>query len=105
MGPPIHFLLQGVKVDYLALYSRNCKRCKHLDPDEDTAYDDCHFSKGNTQCPASEVRLVVVGAAERAATMLRQARKVGDLAQEAKILKAVAKKSHAFQHKFKELVG
>jgi hypothetical protein len=92
-------------LDYLALYSKNCKRCKHLDPDEKIAYDDCHYSKGNTQCPASEVQIVVVGAAERAALLLKQARAQGDLVREAKILKAVAKKSQAFQHKFKELVG
>ena len=92
-------------MDYLALYSRNCKSCKHLDPEEKKAFDDCHFSKGNKHCPAAEVQIAVVGQAERYAEALKRAKAKGDLAREAQIIKAVAKKSRAFQHKFKELVG
>jgi hypothetical protein len=92
-------------LDYLALYSRNCKKCSHLDPGEKKAFTECHFSKGNHHCPAQEVQLVVVGKAERYANALKRARAKGDLAREAQIIEAVAKKSLAFQHKFKELVG
>lgn len=92
-------------MDYLALYSRNCKKCKYLDPEESKGYDECHYSKGNEQCPAKEVQIAVVGLAQRAATELKKAKAKGDLRREAKIIRAVAKKSPAFQHKFKELVG
>lgn len=92
-------------MDYLALYSTNCKKCKHLDQEETKAYDKCHYSKGNNDCPAKEVQIAVVGQTLRAATELKKARAKGDLNREAQILEAVAKKSPAFQHKFKELVG
>lgn len=92
-------------MDYLSLYSKNCKRCKHLDPEETKAYTKCHFTNGNAQCPASEVQLAVVGEAQRFADAMKRARRKGDLDREAEILNAVAKRSPAFQYKFKELVG
>lgn len=92
-------------MDYLSLYSENCKKCSALDPDESKLFKSCHYSTGNTQCPASEVQFAVVGKAQRYANALAKARRNGDLAKEAKIIDAVSTKSSAFQHKFKELVG
>lgn len=89
-------------MDHLALYSRNCKTCKHLDPEEEKVFEKCHFSKGNTECPAQEIRFAIVGEAKRFATALQKAKKQKDLAKEVKILEAVAKRSAAFQHKFRE---
>lgn len=89
-------------MDYLALYSRRCKRCSHLDPEESKAYDACHFSNGNKECPAIDVQFAIVGEAKRFANALKKARRTGDLNREAEILEAVAKRSPAFQHKFKE---
>ncbi len=88
-------------MDHLALYSRNCKFCKHLDKDEPKTFN-CHFSKGNKDCPAQEVQLVVVGKALRLARAVKKAQSTGDLSREAKILEMVAQKSAAFQFKFKE---
>ena len=89
-------------MDHLALYSQNCKKCSHLDPDEKTKFDKCHFSKGNADCPAKEVQFAVVGEAKRFARAIKKAKATGDLIKEAEILEAVAKRSPAFQHKFKE---
>lgn len=89
-------------MDYLALYSTNCKRCKYLDSEEERKFDKCHFSNGNKDCPASEVQIAVVGEAKRFARALKKARSSGNLNKEAEILEAVAKRSAAFQHKFKE---
>ena len=66
------------------------------------AYNDCHFSSGNTQCPAEEIQIAVVGEAVHLATKVKEARKLQDLTREAKILAHVAKKSRAFQYKFNE---
>lgn len=89
-------------MDILALYSPKCKRCGHLDPDEPEKFDRCHSSNGNTECPASEVQFAVVGEARRLADKVIKARSVGDLAREVEILQKVAKRSDAFQHKFRE---
>jgi hypothetical protein len=90
------------KLDHLALYSRKCKTCKHLDPEEKVAQTDCHFSKGNNDCPAKEVQLVVVGMARRFAETMKRAQSKSDIPKQVEILQAVEKRSLAFQHKFKE---
>ncbi len=92
-------------MDYLALYSTKCKRCSHLDPEAPKTFNNCHYSKGNTECPAKEVQIAIVGEAKRYATAAKKARRAGDLAREAEILEAVAKRSAAFQHKFQEWFG
>jgi hypothetical protein len=89
-------------MDYLALYSSKCKRCKHLDPEEPKAFTKCHSSAGNSLCPASEVQFAVVGEAKRFAQAVRRARVKGDIDEEVRILQEVAKRPPAFQHKFKE---
>lgn len=88
------------KRERFALYSRNCKSCKHLDSAETNLYTKCHFSKGNDQCPAAEVEIVVVGAAYRMARQVLAARDKRDAKEEARILAAVAKESEAFQERF-----
>lgn len=89
-------------MDHLALFSRKCKTCKHLDPEEEVAYTKCHFDKGNTECPAKEVQLVVVGQAKRLGLEVKKARSAGNIQREVEILNAVSKKSAAFQQKFRE---
>ncbi len=89
-------------MEYLALYSRNCKRCKSLDPEETREFDKCHFNNGNKECPAQEVQLAVVGEATRFANAVKKARSNGLIAQEVMLLQRVAKRSPAFQQKFRE---
>ena len=89
-------------MDYLALYSRNCKKCKHLDPEEPREYSKCHFNNGNKECPAQEVQLAVVGEAKRFAAAVKDARSAGLIAREVELLQEVAKRPSAFQHRFRE---
>jgi hypothetical protein len=89
-------------MDYLALYSPNCKNCGYLDGDEKRKFEKCHYTNGNTECPAKEVQFAVVGEAKRFANAFKRARQSGDLNKQAEILEAVAKRSLAFQHKFKD---
>jgi hypothetical protein len=91
-------------MDYLALYSAKCKRCKHLDPEESKAYTKCHFTSGNTECPAQEVQFAIVGEVKRFATAIKKARAAGDLDREVAILNEVARRPVAFQHKFRESI-
>lgn len=96
------FAFEERKLDHLALYSRRCKTCKHLDPEEKVAHDDCHFKTGNKDCPAKEVQLVVVGQARRFAEAMKSAQAKSDLGKQVRILQVVEKRTPAFQHKFKE---
>jgi hypothetical protein len=89
-----------VAKEHLALYSNNCKRCRHLDPSEPTAFAKCHFSKGNKYCPASELQIVIVGQAYRYAGLVIAAREHRDPKAEARILAIVAKQPGAFQERF-----
>ena len=86
--------------DILALYSSKCKQCGHLDPAEPKKYSTCHFSKGNTECPASEVQFAIVGKAKGLALRLVKARANRDATTEAKILTEVAGQSAAFKARF-----
>lgn len=87
-------------IDHLALYSSQCKRCGYLDPDEPRKFKKCHFSSGNDQCPASEVRIVIVGQATSYAQQVLRAREQRKPQTEAKLMAFVSKQNAAFQSKF-----
>jgi len=87
-------------IEYLALYSTNCKRCHYLDPQEPKKFTRCHFSKGNTDCPATEIRIVIAGKATRMAHKVVEARKNRDSVAEAAIFAALVSESAAFQSRF-----
>lgn len=44
---------------FLEVFSENCMDCKALIPFKKKAYRECHYSKGNTACPASKVQIVI----------------------------------------------
>lgn len=85
---------------YLQLYSRNCKSCKHLDPTEKKGWSSCHYSKGNEECPASEIRFTITGKATKLARQVLAARDARNAEAEANILAAVSKEDSAFQERF-----
>ena len=89
-------------IEYLALYSENCMTCKHLTETGVREFNNCHHSKGNAQCPASEVRLVVVGEALDYARRVLRARDRRHPNKEARLMKYVAAQSAAFQSRFYE---
>lgn len=88
------------KRDHLALYSSNCKICKALDASERKTFRKCHYTAGNRHCPASEVRIVIVGQAYRMAEQVLRARAVRDAEAESKILTAVATHDPDFRERF-----
>lgn len=86
--------------ELFALYNANCMQCKHLSETGSTAFVECHYSKGNTQCPAAEVRFVVVGEAVEYAKRVLRARDKRLSKREARLMQYVAKQSKAFRAKF-----
>jgi hypothetical protein len=92
-------------MDHLALYSRRCKICKSLDPEEEREFPQCHFEQGNTECPAQEVQFAVVGRVIRYGKDYQKAQIAGNLAEQSRLLELVAKKSQAFQFKFNEFLS
>ncbi len=87
--------------EFFALYSDNCMKCKHLSPETGkVAFVDCHHSKGNTQCPAAEVKFVVVGEALEYARRVLKARDRRHPIREAKLMQHVGAQSPAFRAKF-----
>ena len=88
-------------MEHLALYSRNCKFCSHLDPEETKKFK-CTTAHGNTECPAQEIQFAVVGKAKRLAVDVKAARRDGDISREVLILNRVGKRTKAFQQKFND---
>ena len=44
------------------LFGSGCLDCSHLVEDADTDFRKCHYTKGNTHCPARVLRIQFVGA-------------------------------------------
>jgi len=56
------------------IHSSKCMNCVHLLPTlGKKAHSSCHYTKGNDQCPASEIRIVVMLPYEKIATKLYNA--------------------------------
>lgn len=85
---------------FFALYSSDCMTCSHLSETGKIAFVKCHFTKGNQQCPAAEVRFVVVGEALKYARDVIAARDKRHVRREARLLAYVAQQSPAFKSKF-----
>lgn len=90
--------------EVLGLYSNDCLKCSHLVEGGKKAFAKCHHSKGNTYCPAQEVKIVIVGQAKKLATRVIKARDKRDLTAEARLLNSVASKSKEFQSKFYDIL-
>jgi hypothetical protein len=88
--------------EMLALYSINCLKCSHLVETATFAFVKCHYSKGNLNCPALELSIVIVGKADVYAKRVLKARLEKDIKVEAALLTTVSKESVAFQAKFQE---
>ena len=87
-------------LEYLSLYSTNCKKCGYLDEAEPQKFERCHFTKGNTNCPASEIRIVITGKASRLAAKCHKAKQAHDSAGVAEVMLAVSKTDAAFKDRF-----
>lgn len=104
---PSLFLLVPMKAepDYLALYSTRCFKCSHLVEGAPKRYKSCHFRSGNTQCPASEVKIVITGKSQHFLAQLQKARAERDAKAEAEVWTEVGKESKAFQARMYDLVN
>jgi len=77
--------------------------CQHLSPETGTRdFQDCHYKKGNKQCPAAEVQFAVVGEALVYARRVLRARDKRHPKREARLMKYVGTQSAAFQSRFYE---
>lgn len=85
-------MTKSKELEYFALYKPECLNCKSLVGSlGKLVKQNCHYSKGNKECPASEVRIIVTGRLERMARALKQAQLANDVARQLRILNAVKK--------------
>jgi hypothetical protein len=63
------------------IYSEKCVRCYHLFPthSKSVAHNSCHFSKGNSLCPAQEVKIVVATNSKNKAANLKKSFEEDDI--------------------------
>lgn len=85
---------------FLALPDRKCKFCKHLDSQEEKAYD-CRNSE---RCPAQAIAFVVDDKVKLKAKAFRAAQFECDLKKQAEILDWVSKQSPSFAQRFNDLI-
>ncbi len=90
---------------YFALYKTDCLKCSHLIKSKEAglklrAFASCHHSKGNSHCPAQEVKIVITGKAIYYAERVSKARQERDTEKEAKLLSIVSTQDEAFKSKF-----
>lgn len=88
--------------EYLGLYSVACLTCKSLVENGTVKNKDCHYTQGNTQCPAAEIKIVIVGEALDYAQRVLKARDKRLAKTEARLMQFVGKQSAAFRTKFYE---
>lgn len=85
-------MTKSKELEYFALYKPECLNCKSLVGSLGAlTKQSCHYSKGNKECPASEVRIIVTGRLERMARALKQAQISNDVPRQLRVLNAVKK--------------
>ena len=70
----------------IKLYGEGCTECGHLVSTAEEKQTDCHFSKGNSFCPAAFTRIVFVGHKMRFLQKLQKAQKSKDTNRILKVL-------------------
>jgi hypothetical protein len=101
--PILHSRCTLVKTkEYLGLYSAACLTCKSLVEYGTVKNKDCHYTQGNAQCPAAEVKIVFIGEAQDYALRVLKARDKRMAKTEARLMQHVGKQSAAFRSKFYE---
>lgn len=69
------------------IHAKKCLQCTHLCPTTGKkAYSDCHYTKGNENCPASETRIVIMLPYQTIATRLYKAHMESDVATMASLM-------------------
>jgi len=74
------------------IYHPKCLRCNFLSEHGKFLYEDCHYTKGNTNCPASETRIVVGVNVNLTAKRMVEAINTGNTELLAKINSRIANK-------------
>ena len=87
-------------IHYLALYSKDCLTCASFVEGATQRHMRCHHSRGNTECPASEVKITFAGRTKRWAALVQAARSRRDAKREADIMARVEKLSPAERSRF-----
>jgi hypothetical protein len=87
---------------FLEVFHENCLDCKALIPFKKKTYRDCHFSKGNTACPASQVQIVIRIPLELITRNWMRAEKEGNYAGISKLSATLATKPDWYQTRVRD---
>lgn len=80
----------GIKL-IVEAYAPGCLDCSHLVPTGANEYSDCHYSNGNTFCPAQSIKILFTGRRNVFLNKLKSARATGDSNRVLKILATLEK--------------
>jgi hypothetical protein len=76
---------------FISLHNKHCVGCGHFVDGAREFHDSCHFTKGNTMCPAKTHKLGIGVPVEKAATSLSEAMFNGDAAEVSTLAQRLAK--------------
>jgi predicted nucleic acid-binding Zn-ribbon protein len=62
-----------MNTQFVPVANRDCTRCGHLVTSSKTFFDSCHYTKGNTQCPAQHYKIGLGVNIEKASTAIAEA--------------------------------
>lgn len=89
----------------IEIFKPECLGCGHLVPFVDHKYKKCHFSRGNTHCPAQSVQIQVRIPAEEIAQRFITAERIGDNLALARLYTKLASKPEWAQKRIKDTIS
>lgn len=85
-----------MNIKFISLANSSCTSCSHLVVEARQTFDTCHYTKGNTQCPAQNFRIGVGVNIEKASAAIAEALYAKDAQELAKHVNRLTK-FHASQ--------
>ena len=82
-----------MKKDVICMYSEKCLRCKHLTdlPEEVKNFKKCHYTSGNSHCPAQYIFLTKGVNLDTICSKLKSARQDGNTKRMGVLLEKISK--------------
>jgi hypothetical protein len=94
---------EEASIGFFTIYNANCMRCTHLCPELEAkgkgkAFKDCHYSRGNEDCPAQTAQIVIGIPIEKIAKNIVRYKQEQNSAKLAHVYSKLATKDDAQQH-------
>ena len=87
------------------IYHAKCLKCSHLFAEAERAFNNCHFTNGNDECPAKDAVIVVGIPTQKVVTRVLEAEAEANTLKLAQIYMKLASKSKPVQMQFAQALA